>query len=51
MTDRIIAVLVNKKLVIGTMAELRQNKDPWIQDYFSRQAGRAALSASMDKVH
>jgi phospholipid/cholesterol/gamma-HCH transport system ATP-binding protein len=48
-TDR-IAVLVNKKLVIGTMAELRQNKDPWIQDYFSGVRGRAAL-ASMDKVH
>ena len=41
-TDR-IAVLVNKKLVIGTIAELRQNKDPWIQDYFSGVRGRAAL--------
>jgi phospholipid/cholesterol/gamma-HCH transport system ATP-binding protein len=45
-TDR-IAVLVNKKLVIGTISELRQNKDPWIQDYFSGVRGRAALS-SMD---
>ena len=45
-TDR-IAVLVNKELVIGTIAELRQNKDPWIQDYFSGVRGRAALS-SMD---
>ena len=45
-TDR-IAVLVNKKLVIGTIAELRQNKDPWIQEYFSGVRGRAALS-SMD---
>jgi phospholipid/cholesterol/gamma-HCH transport system ATP-binding protein len=45
-TDR-IAVLVNKKLVIGTIAELRKNKDPWIQDYFSGVRGRAALS-SMD---
>ena len=43
-TDR-IAVLVNKKLVIGTMAELRQNKDPWIQDYFSGVRGRAALAS------
>lgn len=41
-TDR-IAVLVNKKLVIGTIAELRRNKDPWIQDYFSGVRGRAAL--------
>ncbi len=46
-TDR-IAVLVNKKLVIGTMDELRKNKDPWIQDYFSGVRGRAAL-ASMDQ--
>src|SRR3954462_5366887 len=45
-TDR-IAVLVGKKLVIGTIAELRQNKDPWIQDYFSGVRGRAAL-ADMD---
>src|SRR6185312_430716 len=45
-TDR-IAVLVHKKLVIGTIAELRENRDPWIQDYFSGVRGRAALS-SMD---
>ena len=43
-TDR-IAVLVNKKLVIGTMDELRQNRDPWIQDYFSGVRGRAALAS------
>ncbi len=42
-TDR-IAVLVNKRLVIGTIDELRQNKDPWIQDYFSGVRGRAALA-------
>ena len=45
-TDR-IAVLVNKKLVIGTIDELRKNQDPWIKDYFSGVRGRAAL-ASMD---
>jgi phospholipid/cholesterol/gamma-HCH transport system ATP-binding protein len=45
-TDR-IAVLVNKKLVIGTIAELRKSDDPWIKDYFSGVRGRAAL-ASMD---
>jgi len=43
-TDR-IAVLVNKKLVIGTIDELRKNQDPWIKDYFSGVRGRAALSA------
>jgi phospholipid/cholesterol/gamma-HCH transport system ATP-binding protein len=41
-TDR-IAVLVNKKLVIGTIAELRENDDPWIKEYFSGVRGRAAL--------
>ncbi len=43
-TDR-IAVLVNKKLVIGTIAELRQSSDPWIRDYFSGVRGRAALAS------
>jgi phospholipid/cholesterol/gamma-HCH transport system ATP-binding protein len=42
-TDR-IAVLVNKKLVIGTLAELRKSDDPWIKDYFSGVRGRAALA-------
>lgn len=39
-----VAVLVNRKLVIGTIAELRHNSDPWIKDYFSGPRGRAALS-------
>ena len=43
-TDR-IAVLVNKKLQIGTIAELRKHDDPWIKDYFSGVRGRAALSS------
>jgi len=42
-TDR-IAVLVNRKLVIGTIADLRKCDDPWIQDYFSGVRGRAALA-------
>ena len=41
-TDR-IAVLVNKKIVVGTIDELRKNDDPWIKDYFSGVRGRAAL--------
>jgi phospholipid/cholesterol/gamma-HCH transport system ATP-binding protein len=43
-TDRIV-VLVNKKLVIGTIAELRKSDDPWIKDYFSGVRGRAALAS------
>ena len=43
-TDR-IAVLVDKKLKIGTMESLRTDPDPWIQEYFSGARGRAALNA------
>ena len=41
-----IAVLVNKKITTGTIAELRKNPDPWIQDYFSGVRGRAALATA-----
>jgi len=43
-TDR-IAVLVNRKIKIGTIDELRKDRDPWIQEYFSGVRGRAALAA------
>lgn len=39
-----IAVLVNKKIKIGTIEELRKDEDPWIQEYFSGVRGRAALA-------
>jgi phospholipid/cholesterol/gamma-HCH transport system ATP-binding protein len=39
-----IAVLVNKKIKTGTIAQLRKDPDPWIQDYFSGTRGRAALA-------
>jgi phospholipid/cholesterol/gamma-HCH transport system ATP-binding protein len=39
-----IAVLVNKKIKTGTIAELKKDPDPWIQDYFSGVRGRAALA-------
>jgi len=42
-TDR-VAALVNKKIVTGTIGQLRENPDPWIQDYFSGTRGRAALA-------
>jgi phospholipid/cholesterol/gamma-HCH transport system ATP-binding protein len=38
-----IAVLVDKRLIIGTMAELLDNPHPWIQEYFRGPRGRAAL--------
>jgi phospholipid/cholesterol/gamma-HCH transport system ATP-binding protein len=43
-TDR-IAVLVNKKLKIGTIESLRKDPDPWIHEYFDGVRGRAALSS------
>jgi phospholipid/cholesterol/gamma-HCH transport system ATP-binding protein len=42
-TDR-IAVLVDRKIVVGTIDELRKNKHPWIQEYFSGPRGRAAAA-------
>jgi phospholipid/cholesterol/gamma-HCH transport system ATP-binding protein len=43
-TDR-IAVLVNKKIKVGTIAELRKDPDPWIQEYFAGARGRAVLDS------
>ena len=43
-TDR-IAVLVDKKIKVGTIDELRQDPHPWIQNYFSGVRGRAALAS------
>jgi phospholipid/cholesterol/gamma-HCH transport system ATP-binding protein len=39
-----IAVLVDKRLRIGTMAELLRDPHPWIQAYFHGPRGRAALA-------
>lgn len=38
-----ISVLVDKKVKVGTMAELMADPHPWIQDYFCGPRGRAAL--------
>jgi phospholipid/cholesterol/gamma-HCH transport system ATP-binding protein len=40
-----VAVLVNGKLTVGTIDSLRNDKDPWIQEYFSGPRGRAALAS------
>jgi phospholipid/cholesterol/gamma-HCH transport system ATP-binding protein len=41
-----IAVLVDKKLRIGTIESLARDPDPWIHEYFTGVRGRAALTAS-----
>jgi len=43
-TDR-IAVLVKKKIKVGTIKTLIHDTDPWIHEYFSGPRGRAALDA------
>lgn len=40
-----IAVLVDSKLVIGTIDELLRQDHPWIRDYFHGPRGRAAVAA------
>lgn len=44
-TDR-IAVLVKKKIKVGTINTLVQDADPWIHEYFSGARGRAALAVA-----
>lgn len=39
-----IAVLVDQRVITGTLDELLQNGHPWIHDYFSGPRGRAALA-------
>ena len=40
-----IAVLVDKKLISGSMAELRRSGHPWITSYFAGPRGRAVAEA------
>jgi phospholipid/cholesterol/gamma-HCH transport system ATP-binding protein len=40
-----IAVLVDKRIKIGTMTELLHDPHPWIHGYFHGPRGRAALAA------
>jgi len=38
-----IAVLNDRKLLVGTLESLQHETNPWIRDYFSGRRGRAAL--------
>ena len=42
-----IAVLIDKRIIVDTMDNLRRISHPWIQDYFSGPRGRAALTATV----
>ncbi len=39
-----VAALVDKRVVVGTVAELRRLDHPWLRDYFGGPRGRAALA-------
>jgi phospholipid/cholesterol/gamma-HCH transport system ATP-binding protein len=38
-----IAVLVDKRVIVDTMANLMKINHPWIRDYFHGPRGRAAI--------
>jgi phospholipid/cholesterol/gamma-HCH transport system ATP-binding protein len=40
-----IAVLIDKRIIVGTMKELLKLPHPWIQSYFQGPRGRAAIVA------
>lgn len=40
-----IAVLIDKRLIVGTIDSLLKEQHPWIRDYFSGPRGRAAAAA------
>jgi len=42
-TDR-IAVLLDKRIMVGTMRELMTLPHPWIREYFHGPRGRAAVA-------
>ena len=41
-----VAVLIDKKVVIGTIADLEKSDHPWIHDYFHGPRARAAVAAA-----
>lgn len=43
-----VAVLVEKKIRSGTIAELRRDRNAWIHEYFSGPRGRAALAQAQE---
>jgi len=41
-----IAVLIDKRTRVGTLAELERDDHPWIKEYFRGPRGRAAAMAA-----
>lgn len=44
-----VAVLVDKKITVGTLAELMKSRHPWIHDYFHGPRSRAAQMSKEGK--
>ncbi len=42
-----ISVLIDKRLKVGTIAELTHEPDPWINEYFNGPRGRAASATAL----
>ena len=45
-----VSVLIDKRVKVGTIAELMAEPDPWIQDYFHGPRGRAAESTAQRRL-
>ncbi len=41
-----VAVLIDKRVKVGTVEEMMRDPEPWIQDYFNGPRGRAAQTAT-----
>lgn len=42
-TSTRVAVLIDKKIITGTVEEIRQNKHPWIQEYFNGDRAKMSM--------
>jgi len=45
-----VAVLLDKRVVVGTIDELLADGHPWVQEYFRGPRGRAAASGQERKA-
>ena len=46
-----VAVLVDRRIIVGTLSEVRSNPHPWIQEYFHSRGETGRSSAPKGKTH
>lgn len=46
-----VAVVVDKKIIVGTLAEILDNDDPWIQTYFGGPRAKARIASKQQSKH